>query len=349
MQYTLYAGMSTGNAPQMGIHRFTVDTALQQIQFESITTQDEPQFTRLSPDRRMLYAVGFEGEGDGLYAYHIEADHSLTRMSHVSCYGEGPAYLWVDSQGKYLLSANYLSGNVVVTEILPDGSLGEMTDSVQHEGHGPNAERQEKPHAHIILLSEDDRFAYSCDLGIDKIMIYAFDAQAGKLTPAAQPYMVVPAGEGPRHISIHPNGRYAYLLTEMGCELFTYARDAQTGSLTQLGTPQSLVPDDYTGEKSGSEIRVHPNGRYLYQLNRGHDSIGVWNITNPADPTLVCFVPCGGATPRHFDFTPDGEHLIVANQDGCNLTGFDILPTGELTQWLQQVSMPNPMSITFLL
>ena len=348
MQYTLYVGMATSNTPQGGIHRFMVDTALREMRFEGNTVQNEPQFTRLSRDRRTLYAVGHEGEGEGLYAYHIETDHCLTRLNHVSSCGEGPAYLWWDQQGTYLLSANYHGGSLRVTEILADGSLGTMTDYVRHNGHGPNAQRQEKPHAHILLLSEEDRFAYCCDLGIDQIMIYAFDGEKGTLTPAAQPLIAVPAGEGPRHISIHPNGDYAYVLTELGNKLFTYGRDAQTGSLTQLGTPQALVPEDFTGETSGSEIRVHPNGQFLYQLNRWHDSIGVWDLVNPAAPRVVCHVPCGGATPRHFDFTPDGAHLIVANQDGCNLTGFDILPDGGLAQWPRQVVMPNPMSITFL-
>lgn len=336
--------MTTGNDEHQGIHRFEADTARKTFTPAGITPQHEPQFTRLAPDRRTLYAVWYEGEGHGLCAYRIGPDRALTRISHVSCHGAGPNYLRVDSRGRYLLSANYRSGNLVVTRILPDGSLGETTDSAQHYGHGPNPERQEKPHVHIAMLSDDDRFVYACDLGIDRIMTYRFDSEHGSLSPADPPWTDLPAGEGPRHIAIHPSGAYAYLVTELGNKLFTYARDDDAGALTQLGSPLTLTPGTLTNHPS--EILVHPNGQCLYQLNRGHDSIGVWSLENPSAPEILAHVPSGGATPRQMAFSPDAGQLFVANQDGCTLAGFDLPGDGIPAPWPEAAEMPHPMSVS---
>jgi len=348
MNYTLYAGMNTGNDAQLGIHRFAVDTEQKTWTPFGVTPQHEPQFVRLSPDRRTLYAVWYEGEGRGLCAYRIEPDRSLTRISHVSCRGAGPNYLRIDSRGRFLLSANYRSGNLVVTRILPDGSLGETTDSAQHCGHGPNPDRQEKPHVHIAMLSDDDRYVYACDLGIDKIMIYRFDGGNGTLAPAETPWIDLPAGEGPRHIAIHPDGAYAYLVTELGNRLFTYARSAATGALTQLGAPRPLTPAAFTQTNYPSEILVHPNGQFLYQLNRGHDSVGVWSLRDPAAPEPVAYIPSGGATPRQMAFSPDAKQLFVANQDGCTLAAFDLPANGIPSPWPAAAQMPRPMCIAVL-
>lgn len=347
MEYIMFCGMQGHDAQSAGIHRFSVDCRARRFKFLGVTPQAEPQYIRIAPDGETLYAVRYDHDGGepGLLAYHVEKDGSLTKISDGSCYGNGPNYLYLDNEGKYLISANYRSGNLCVSRVNADGGIGEKVSEAQHYGHGPNPDRQEKPHVHIVMLSGDDRYLYSCDLGIDKIMVYAFDAETGKVTAAQPPYMQVPDGEGPRHISIHPSGKYAYMVSELGGKLFTYARDTETGALTQLNAVP-LVPG-FDGENFPSEIRVHPDGRTLYQLNRGHDSVGVWDLTDPAAPEATQYIPSGGQTPRQCQFTPDGAHLVVANQDSDCLTGFTRLPDGTLEAWEEKAAMPRPMSVMF--
>lgn len=348
MRYIMFCGMQ-GHGPRAGIHRFLVDCGARSIEPLDVTAQAEPQFLRVAPDGRALYAVGYDYDGGepGLYAYAVGKEGALRPLNRVSCHGNGPNFLCTDRNGNFLLSANYRSGDLVVTRIATDGSLGEKVCLMRHEGHGPNPDRQEKPHAHILLLSDDDRYAYSCDLGIDKIMVYGFDAASGQLCPAQPPFYGVPAGEGPRHIALHPGGEYAYMLTELGGKLFTYQRSPQSGGLCLLGV-KPLAPAAFAGENFGSELRVHPDGRTLVHLNRGHDSVCVWSLQNPATPEPIQFVPSGGETPRAFQFTPDGNCLVVANQDGNALAGFDRLPDGTLRPWPRAAEMPRPMSVSFL-
>ena len=224
-----------------------------------------------------------------------------------------------------------------------DGRLGEASDFVQHEGTGPNHERQEKAHAHWIDLSADNRFALNADLGLDEVFVYRFDASKGKLTPNDPPFAKVAPGAGPRHLAFHPNGRFAYVIDELNSTVTTFSFDAKAGTLHELQTVPTL-PKDFTGENSTAEVEVHPAS------NRGHDSLAVFAI-DAARGTLkfVEHVSVKGKTPRNFEIDPAGKRLIVANEQSDNTVEFAIdATTGKLTPTGTEIKVPAPVCVKFM-
>ena len=211
--------------------------------------------------------------------------------------------------------ANYTGGNISVFPVGEDGRLGEASDFIQHQGSGPNHERQEKAHAHWIDVSADNRFALNADLGLDKVFVYRFDANKGKLTPNDPPFAKVAPGAGPRHLAFAPNGKFAYVIDEMASTITAFSYDAKGGKLKELQAVSTL-PKDFSGESTTAEIVVHPSGKFLYGSNRGHDSLAVFGI-DPEKGTLTFIenVSVKGKTPRSFEIDPTGKRLLVANQD----------------------------------
>jgi 6-phosphogluconolactonase len=181
--------------------------------------------------------------------------------------------------------ANIMAGNVAVLAVKPDGSLGEQSAVVQHTGSGAHPFRQKGPRPHAILLSQDDRFALVCDLGLDKIFSYRFDAAGGSLSPNAPPFSAVKPGAGPRHMALHPSGRFLYVLNELQSSMTVFYYDPGHGALKELQT-LSTLPAEFTGENAGAEVQVHPSGRFVYASNRGHESIAVFAVDR-AQGTLV--------------------------------------------------------------
>jgi 6-phosphogluconolactonase len=226
--------------------------------------------------------------------------------------------------------------------------LGEATDLKQDLGSSINAERQEGPHAHCVVLDAANRFAYACDLGTDKIMIFRFDSRRGKLIPNKTPWVQVKPGAGPRHLTFHPGGQYAYVINELHATVTTFARDSGQGNLKELQTIRTL-PVDFTGENTSADIHVSPDGQFLYCSNRGHDSIAAFQI----DPhrgklTFIAHQSSGGKTPRNFAIDPTGKFLLVANQNSDNIVTFrrDV-KTGRLSATGQVAEVPRPVCLKF--
>jgi 6-phosphogluconolactonase len=313
-----------------------------------------PSFIALDPGRRFLYAVNeiasFEGKGTGsVSAFRCDGRTGrLTLLNVVSSRGADPCHLAVDNAGRHVLVANYTGGNIAVLPILRDGSLGEATDIVQHTGHGPNSQRQRGPHAHSIVLSPDNRFAYSCDLGTDKILIYKYDDRKGKLNPAATPYFAAEPGSGPRHISITPDGERAYSVNEMASTLQAFRRDRETGGLELIQTA-NIVPEGFTGENTAAEVQVHPDGRFVYASNRGADSITVFALdASSGKLDRIQDQSTLGKTPRNFTIHPSGEFLLAANQNSDTITSFRLDPqSGKLTPTGKSLNIPKPVCLLF--
>ena len=217
-----------------------------------------------------------------------------------------------------------------------------------HTGHSVDPKRQEAPHAHSIYVSPDNRFVVSADLGTDQVYVYRFDASKGTLTPNEPPSAAVPAGTGPRHFAFDPNGKFGYVIEEMGSSLTAFSYDAARGVLTPLETI-STVPKDYKGYNDCAELYIHPTGKFLYGSNRGHDSITVFSIdAAKGTPTPVEYVPTGGKTPRSFGIDPTGAYLIAANQDTNSLVVFRIdAKTGHLTPTGQKEDVESPICVVF--
>jgi 6-phosphogluconolactonase len=313
-----------------------------------------PSFLALAPSRRYLYAVNEVGEFAGKKSGAISAfavdqrTGELRLLNQQPSLGADPCYVDVDAGGRFVLIANYTGGNVTVFPVQSDGSLGEATDMKQDRGSSANQERQEGPHAHCIVLDPANRFAYSCDLGTDRIMIYRFDARNGKLPPGEPPWAQVKPGTGPRHLAFHPSGKIVFVINELFSTVTTFARDPEKGNLQELQTLSTLTKD-FTGTNWSADIHVSPNRRFVYCSNRGHDSIAIFMI----DPrhgtlTLVGHESTRGMTPRNFAIDPTGAFLLVANQKSDNIVVFRLdQKTGRLSSTGQVVEVPSPVCLKF--
>jgi 6-phosphogluconolactonase len=346
----LYTGTYTepplGRAQGIGIYDYDHVTG-QLGTHRAVTGVANPSFLAASADGAHLYAVG-EGDGGAITAFRRDAETGdLTQLNQQSTGGSGPCYVSVDRTGRHALVANYGSGSVAVLPIADDGSLGEATGVVQHEGSGPNADRQEGPHAHMIAPTPDGRYVLATDLGADEVITYRLDPDAGTLERIGA--MRTAPGAGPRHFAFAPNGRTAYVINELDNTLLTCAYDADTGALTTRQTTSTL-PEGYDAETYTAHVVVSPDGRFVYGSNRGHDSIATFMIVSEeGDVALIGHAPTRGSFPRHFALDPDGTRLLVANQKGDNLAILARDPeTGLLSEGTVVDDVPSTVCLLFV-
>lgn len=347
----VYVGTASGDATE-GIYALRFDPATGALSPIGIVAQVlNPSFLARSPDAQTLYAVSESSGMGSVLAYRVDADTGgLTLLNQQSTGGAGPAYVSTDQTGRWVLVANYGGGSVALLPVEEDGRLGEATDVVQHEGSGPNAERQEGPHAHYIRTGPDNRYAYAADLGIDRVRIYMLDTENGSLTTAAVQEAETAPGAGPRHLDFHPNGRYAYLMNELDATVTAFSYDAETGALTPIQTLSSL-PEDFEGFNKSADIHVHPSGRWLYASNRGDfDSIAIFTIDEATGQLTVAGHQQEGIRwPRNFAIDPSGRYMLVANRQANEVRVFEIhAETGQLTPTEYRAEMPEPTNVTFM-
>jgi 6-phosphogluconolactonase len=355
-KYIVYVGTYTSKTKSKGIYAYRFDSDKGQLTSIGVAAETiDPSFLAVHPNGKYLYAVNeianFNGGTSGaVSAFAIDAKTgALKFLNQVPTRGAGPCHVSLDKEGAFVLVANYDSGSIASFPVHDDGSLGTTSGFVQHSGSGPNKERQEGPHAHWIGTSPDNRFALAVDLGLDQVIVYGFDSIKGVFTPMLSGFAKVKPGAGPRHLAFHPNGKFAYVLSEMESSVTVFSYQPKTGGLTSLQTIFTL-PKDYSGPKEAAEIAVHSSGKSLYTSNRGHDSIAVFAIDEKKG-TLKSLgqVLTGGKTPRHFAIDPTGSYLLAENQESNNIVVFHIDPaTGSLTPTGQTVEVPSPVCITFV-
>jgi 6-phosphogluconolactonase len=314
-----------------------------------------PSFIAFDLKRRLLFAVNetdaFDGRRTGaVSAFSIDAaTGALTLLNQRPSNGTAPCHLVLDRDNRHVLVANYGSGSVAVLPVGSDGRLGAATDVVQHTGRSVNPDRQTGPHAHCVTLDPANRFAFVCDLGLDKILAYRFDAQRGTLTPGDPAFTAVKPGAGPRHMVFRPDGRFAYVVNEMHSTITAFSYDSAAGSLKELQTV-STKPEHFDGANTGAEIDVHPTGKYLYVSNRGHNSVVLFSI-DPQKGTLTYIEEqgTGGSTPRHFGIEPSAKHLAIANQNSDTVLACRIdAGNGRLKPSGVFASVPSPVCVVFL-
>jgi 6-phosphogluconolactonase len=310
-------------------------------------------FLATDPHHRVLYVASEAGEAEGssgfLSSYAIDPRSGTLKLLNKAEMGGGPCHLAVDGTGKILFAANYGNGTVVSFALNPDGSIGKQTGFDQHTGKGPNAERQEGPHAHATVLSPDNRFLFVPDLGADQIKIYRVDTAQGTFTPNQPSFASVKPGLGPRHLVFAPGGKFAYVICEMGSSVVAFAYDPVKGSLTPLETISTL-PANFKGIDNSSEIGISKSGRFLYASNRGHDSITVFAV-DPDKGTLTKLrvVPTQGKIPRNFALDPTGKYLLAANQKSNQMRVFAVDQTTGLLQPTGQVlHIEEPVCVLFV-
>jgi len=351
-----YVGTYTRGASK-GIYLLELDLAAGKLQSVGLAGEAvNPSFVALHPSRPLLYTVGeidqFAGKKSGaVSAFSVDPKTGrLTLLSQESSQGTGPCHLAVDRTGQCVVVANYGSGSVACLPILEDGRLGPATSFFQHEGKSVNPQRQQGPHAHCTVLDAANRFLFVCDLGLEKIMSYRLDPAKGELRPSDPPATAVTPGSGPRHLAFHPNGRYAYVINEMGNTVTAFTYDAQRGTLASLKTISTLPEGFNKGSNTTAEVQVHPSGRFLYGSNRGHNSIAIFAI-DAASGRLrsLGHQSTQGKTPRSFAIDPAGAYLLAANQDSDNIVLLAIDgQTGVLRPTGQSVSVGAPVCIEFL-
>jgi len=355
-KYLFYVGTYTEEGSNSkGIYAYRYDAATSEITPLGLAAETtNPSFVAPHPNGRFLYAVNEIGNykgpnSGGVSAFSIDqATGKLTFLNEVASRGADPCYITVDKTGKYVLVANYTGGSVAVFPVLADGKLGEASAFVQHIGKGTNPARQEGPHAHSIDLSLDNRFAMVDDLGLDQLLVYKFDSAKGSLTPNDPPFTKIEAGSGPRHFVLRPDGKFAYVISEMAHTVTVFSNDAVNGKLQVLQTITTL-PKDFTGRNDDAEIEVHPSGKFLYASNRGDDSIAIYTI-DPSKGTLtqVGIVHTGGKEPRSFEIDPTGTLLFAENQNSNTVVLFKIdAKTGQLTPTEKVLEVASPVCLKF--
>ena len=314
-----------------------------------------PSYLALDASERFLYAVNelksWEGKPTGtVSAFAVDPRTGALRfLNRQITHGTDPCHVAVDAKRRHVVVSNFMSGSVCVLPVRDDGSLAEACDVVQHEGSSVDPRRQSGPHAHSATLDPSERFVFVPDLGLDKLMLYRFDPAEGKLTPNAVTSIGFAPGAGPRHLALHPGGRFAYLVNELDSTVAALSWDDARGTFAELQT-LSTLPEGFRGESTCADIHVHRSGRVLYTSNRGHDSIAIHAI----DPHLGTLSGArhqttGGRTPRSFAIDPSGRFLVVANQDSDSVTSFAVDPrTGDLRPTGSTARVPTPVCVTFL-
>ncbi|MBS0417126.1 MAG: lactonase family protein [Proteobacteria bacterium] len=313
-----------------------------------------PSFLALHPNGRYLYAVNEDSATvgtDRITAFSIGDPGSaqpLKELGLVSSQGVSPCHLIVDSTGKWLFVANYTSGTIAVYPVGADGRLGQAHQTIQQRGSGPVNGHQESAHAHEVVQSPDGRFLLVADLGADRVFVYRFDVATGTLSPNDPPAAVLPAGYGPRHMVFSRDTKRVYVLTELKSAVVTLRWNPQLGTLTQVALTPAL-PAGTTGEQSGAEIALHPNGEFLYASSRGDsNTITAFHIGHDGVPVVTGNVPSGGREPRYFGIDPSGRFVIAANQLTGDLFTFRIDPaSGALSRVGDRFPVPAPVHVLF--
>jgi 6-phosphogluconolactonase len=332
------------------IHSFRFDLktgALAKVHTHGNTPN--PFFLALSPNKKFLYSIHAKQFGskddEDVAAFAIGTNGRLELINKQSARGSAACFLQVDATSKTILVANYASGSVATLPIRADGGLEPCASFIKHNGSSVIAGRQKQPHAHCFVPSPDNRFLYAADLGMDKILIYRLDPKTSKATPNDPPFAVCPPGAGPRHFVFHPDGKRAYAVNELANSVTMFDFDAATGALSARKTITSL-PADFKGTSYCADIKITPNGLFLYATNRGHDSIAMYRLGKNDAFELTGIIPSRGKGPQNISIMPGGQWLVCANMPGDNLSVFAIEPeTGKLRPSGNIIEMPKPSCI----
>ncbi|MBK95187.1 MAG: 6-phosphogluconolactonase [Planctomycetaceae bacterium] len=352
--FLVYIGTYTGPESE-GIYTFEFDRKSGKLTpINQPAKTSNPSFVAVHPSGDFLYAVNedaeFNGEkGGGITSFSIDPETgALTEINSQCTHGEHPCHLTIDQTGRTVGVANYTGGSIAAYRIGRDGALSPASTFVQHQGKSVHP-RQEAPHGHSIDVDPANRFMAVSDLGIDQVLIYKMNARKGQLT--AHSTVKSEPGAGPRHFSFHPTGKFGFGINELNMTANAYRYDARAGRLELLQTVSTLPPGEKQQEgQSTAEMYVHPNGKFLYGSNRGHNTIVVYGIDQKTGKlSYVENESTGGSTPRSFGVVPTGDYLLALNQASNTIVVFKIDPgTGALEPTGEEVLCPTPVAAAFL-
>ena len=337
-----------------GVYVYQFDSKKLESKLMDSAKSSNPSFIAISPDKKFVYAVNENADstmksGGGVSSFSFDNKTGKLRFINTqSTGGSHPCYVTIDNTGKWLFTGNYSSGNFSLFPLNTNGSIEIAKNNVQHFGKGADKARQEGPHVHGTFLTNDNKYLLVPDLGIDKVMVYQFDAATGNLTEAKEPSIQVPGGNGPRHLSFDPSEKHLYLVQELTGTIaaFTFS----DGKATLFQTISTLA-EDYKGSMGSADIHVSPNGKFLYASNRAEaDNLAIYSIdASTGILKLAAHQSTLGKTPRNFNFDPTGNYLLVANQNSDNIVIFSIdHNTGLLTDTGKRINVPNPVCIKWI-
>jgi 6-phosphogluconolactonase len=341
-------------ATSKGIYAYSFRAATGELKSLGLAAEaDNPTFLALAPNGRTVLVANeldtYEGKSSGaVSSYSLDrASVRLSKINEVASEGGGTCHVAVDRTGRSAFAANYGGGSAASFSVGADGRLSPVVSFFQYSGHGPDENRQTKPHAHRVTVSPDNRFLLVNDLGLDVIHIYKLDAATAKLTENEPAVWKSPSGAGPRALRFHPNSKFAYCVTEMASTVVVLRWDATQGTLE---TVQEVVmrPADFSGTTAGSDIVIDREARFAYAADRFDDIVATFSIS-PRDGklTLLNRTSCGGKVPRHLALDPSGRWLLVANQISDNIAVLARDPkTGQLTAG-QSFPLSKPQCLVF--
>jgi len=347
-----FPGTAPGGTHQSqakGIYVFRMNPSDGGLTLLQIAEIPNPSYLALDPTLNHLYSVN-EMTAGAVSAYVVnQANGMLTPLNTlVPTNGQDTTHLSVQPSGHYLFAASYTSGNFQVFPILADGSIGAMTDNFQSIGNGtgPNPARQEGPHAHQILTDLDGNNVFGVDLGADKVNVWNLDS-TGKLIANTVPLAPIASGSGPRHMAFHPDRQHAYVLSELASSVTVFDYDPVRAAFIWQQTISTLPPD-FSGTNTTAEIRVHPSGRFLYNTNRGHNSVTIFEIEpETGELEVIGWESTRGEWPRGMNLDPSGSFLYAANQNTDNIAVFRIDPASGKLQFSSLVNTPTPVDVEF--
>lgn len=345
-----YTGTFTSEGAE-GISLCTLDTLTGDMEVVQVFKGiDNPNFLKISPDRRFLYAVtrgprGVDPDGGSVSAFQIMDNGELRFLNKMSAHGDDPCYAEVSSDGRWLVVANYGGGSVVLFPLEEDGSLAPATSVVRHEGSGAHAVRQTRPYAHSIRFSPFDGLLYAADLGADRLFAYTLRPGPGTLEPKPGAQALLPPGAGPRHFDFAPEGRFCYVVNEISSTVSVF--EFVNGAMSLL-QDISTLPGEFRGTSFCADIHLSSCGKWLYASNRGHNSLAVFSrdaVTGRLTP--VTHVSVEGNWPRNFALAPGGRYLLVANQRSHQISLFR-LENGIPLFTGKELKTPAPVCVEFL-
>ncbi|WP_114751526.1 lactonase family protein [Pleomorphovibrio marinus] len=336
--------------PSQGI--YLVEFSPSSSAFNVLATASEPEnpsFLTVNENQDRVYNVEETGGPDGgkVSSFKLE-DGRFEKINTVSAKGNGPCYVAMDPKGNFVVAGNYSAGSFAVLPIGEDGKLEEAVHAVKHEGSSANPNRQKQPHVHSVLFHPSEDKMLIADLGTDEVVVYDFDGAKEKpLNEKASFRLKVEPGAGPRHMVFNDDGDRLYLVHEITAEIGVYSYE--DGKLSHLET-HSLLREGFDGKVGAAEVRLSPDGKFLYVSNRGEaNEIIAYKIQDEGKLSHVQTISSGGEAPRNFNITPDGKYMLVGHQGSNTLLAFERNEeTGELSPMDISLNINKPVYIKFL-
>lgn len=329
-----------------GIYTFTLDTEKKELSTPTLAAElENPTYITVTADSQTLYAVGKEGEFGGLSSYKIsEENGKLTLLNSEVSSGSSPCHVSVNHTNEKVLTGYYHRGTAELYNTA-GGKVAPVSAFVQHTGSGPNVERQEKSHVHFSGFTPDEKYAVVVDLGIDKIVTYSIENNSLEIKNS----LSVKPGSGPRHIAFHPNGKFAYVMTELSNEVIVMSYNSEDAKFTEVQYI-SAIPADFTENSQGSAIHLSSDGRFVYVGNRGHNSIALFSVNNETgELAFIEHTFTEGNWPRDFVLDPTEKFLVASNEQSGNLVLYSRnVKTGKITLEQSNVAVPYPVCVKFL-